>query len=71
MEKSKKTFSQFVNELTIQIFADRYNMNLKLKEINKNNEERIILINCDNKMSNQDKKRDIANPRKMNNAPLI
>ena len=71
MEKGRKTFSQFVNELTIQIFADRYNMNLKLKEINKNNEERIILINCDNKMSNQDKKRDIANPRKMNNAPLI
>lgn len=67
----EKTFSQFVNELTIQIFADRYNMNLKLKEINKNNEERIILINCDNKMSNQNKKRDIANPRKMNNAPLI
>ena len=30
MEKGRKTFSQFVNELTIQIFADRYNMNLKL-----------------------------------------
>ena len=47
MENENIGFGKFLNELTLQIFADRYNLKLKLKEKNnETNKERIYTINC-------------------------
>ena len=59
MANKDTSFVEFLNELTLQIFADRYNLKLKLKEINKEtNKERIYTINC-NKNENEDKKKTL------------
>ena len=44
--KNEKTLYKVLNELTMQIIADRYNVKLKIKEKYKNNKERTIKINC-------------------------
>ena len=59
MEDKNISFGKLLNELTLQIFADRYNLKLKLKEINKEtHKERIYTINC-NKHENEYKKKTL------------
>ena len=45
MADNNKTLYQKLNELTMQIFADRYKVSLKVKENYKNNKERIFKVN--------------------------
>ena len=41
------SLSQIINQLTMQIFADRYKVNLTIKETDKkNNKERKLKISC-------------------------
>lgn len=69
--ENKLTFGQFLHQTTMQIFADRYKMKLKIREVNKNNEERIYLINYNDMDNDGNKKRDIDSSGKINNAPMI
>lgn len=69
--ENKLTFGQFLHQTTMQIFADRYKMKLKIREVNKNKEERIYFINYSDTNIDGNKKRDIASSGKINNAPTI
>lgn len=48
MKETNKNLFQYLDELTMQIFADRYKVNLKIKETYENNKERILTVNCSN-----------------------
>ena len=48
MKNENISFGKLLNELTLQIFADRYKVNLKIKETYENNKERILTVNCSN-----------------------
>jgi len=59
MKNENISFGKLLNELTLQIFADRYNLKLKVKEQNKETlKERIYTINC-NSYENEHKKKTL------------